>query len=148
MAEPKIHEVTQEELDSIDIRLEDLHNKRELNKKAIADARALGDLSENSDYDAAKAEQAVIDKDIAYYEDIKKKHRIIKAEKVEVRFIETNTTKVFELVGVLGTDPANGKISTEAPLAKAIKGKISGSIVTYKTGSGRDITVEVVRYIE
>ena len=121
--------------------------EREQNKIALQEARALGDLSENSDYDFAKSEQARIETRIKQIEEIIKNHTIISGEKIEIEFLETGQVKVFQIVGVLETDPANGKISTETPIAKAIKGKKAGDMLTYKGGNGKEIQIKIKGYV-
>lgn len=107
--------------------------------KQIQIAREHGDLSENADYDAAKNEQAKIEGRIQEIEQILSKSKIIsevnntKDNKIRIRSkikyldLENKQEYECEIVGTVETDPSNGKISNESPLAKAILEKEVGN---------------------
>ena len=144
MAEQK-YQVTEQGLINYKNELEHLNTvEREQNKIALQEARALGDLSENSDYEYAKKEQGRIDERIAQLEDIIKNHVIIQEEWVKVLFVESGIEKKFQIVGVLEADPEKEKISAASPLIKALKGHHPGEEVTYTSGSGKKVTVKII----
>lgn len=98
--------------------------------KALKEARALGDLSENSDYDAARNEQAQVEARIKELE-FKLEHSTIaeatKSDKVNIGNVVTITyddgeIEEYKIVGSLEADPFSNKISNESPIGKAILG--------------------------
>ena len=124
---------------------------REDVKKQLAEARAQGDLSENADYDAARARQAEVEGRIAEIESILNNCEIItekknpKGEKriglgstVEIEFIDAGEgapkTATYTIVGTVESDPFNGKISNASPIGAALIGKKEGDIVEIKAG--------------
>ncbi len=97
----------------------------------IQDAREQGDLSENADYDAAKNEQGHIEEEIQKIKDILDNYELIDSKVVDTKKVTIGTTVTyldfsdnkeytFTIVGSEGSDPENGKISNESPLAKTI----------------------------
>lgn len=105
----------------------------------LVEARALGDLSENADYDAAREGQARIEARIKEIEAILGNYELIK-EKVSSKVVQIGCTVVikmidfdeeekYEIVGVIEADPLENKISNESPLAKAILGHKIGEVV-------------------
>jgi len=107
--------------------------------KELVEARALGDLSENADYDAAREGQARIESRIKEIEAILGNYELIK-EKVStktvqigsyvtIKMIDFNEEEKYEIVGVIEANPLENKISNEAPLAKAVLGHKIGEIV-------------------
>ena len=144
MAEHKMHEITAQYLEKCKQELDHLKNVEvEENKRALQEARALGDLSENSDYDFAKAEQGRINARIEVLEDIIKYHIIIAEEWYTVS-IDGGKQVALQLVGVLEADPEESKISKESPIGKAITGHIDGEEVQYLSGAGTKHTVKII----
>lgn len=109
-------------------------------------ARGYGDLSENSEYDEAKNEQAKIEARIIELESILKNVEIITDIKgaktvmvgitVTVRNEKTGKEAEYKLVGSTEADPRNGKISDECPVGKALLGKKVGDKAIAETASG------------
>ena len=115
---------------------EELNHLKEVKRpeviKALKDARALGDLSENADYDAARNEQAQVEGRIKELEILLEKAELI--EKKDTDKVELGTTvkikyvdddddvEEYRIVGSKEADPSNDKISNESPLAKALMG--------------------------
>ena len=107
--------------------------------KELVEARALGDLSENADYDAAREGQARIESRIKEIEVILSNYELIKEKGstktvqvgsfVTVKMIDFDEEEKYEIVGVIEANPLENKISNEAPLAKAILGHKIGDIV-------------------
>lgn len=120
---------------------------------SLKDARALGDLSENAEYDAARTEQALVESKIQELEAMTENAIIIKEVKtdkvaigthVELQYPEDNDTEVFSIVGSKEADPFNNKISNESPIAKAILGLSVGARVTVDSPNGK-YDVKIVR---
>ena len=107
--------------------------------KELVEARALGDLSENADYDAAREAQGRIEARIQEIEAILGNYELIKEKSttksvqigsyVTVKMIDFDETDKYEIVGVIEANPLENKISNESPLAKAILGHKIGEIV-------------------
>ncbi len=113
----------------------------------IKEARSFGDLSENSEYDEAKNEQARIESRITELEVMLKDAVILEeatdktakvglGSKVTVLDVELNEEDVFTLVGSAEADPMNGAISDESPVGKALLGAKKGQIVVAETPMG------------
>ena len=131
--------------------------RREENKKEISTARSFGDLSENSEYDEAKNEQAKIAARIAELEDmIAHAHVIDEAEQdasvvglgsdVVVRVKETAQEKTYHIVGSYEADPFTGKISDVSPIGRALMGARKGDALAVELPGGKilNMTVESV----
>lgn len=132
---PDGYQKLQEELERL------LKVNRPQNIKAIAEARAHGDLSENAEYHAAKERQSFIEGRI---QEIKTKlalaHVIDPSKisqdkaafgaKVKVLDVNTDEEKIFTLVGPEESDIKNQKISIHSPVGKSLIGKTVGDIVT------------------
>ena len=110
-------------------------------------ARGYGDLSENSEYDEAKNEQAKIEARIVEIEamlknaeiitDIKGAPKIVKVgAKVKVLDIELNDEFEYHIVGSTEADPRKNKISDESPVGKALMGKKSGQEAVVEAPAG------------
>ena len=133
MSEDKIY-VTEEGLKKLQDEYDNLvHVVREEVKAELAEARSLGDLSENADYDAARDKQSQVESRIAqleqmlqpgHYEIINKKTGRSKTvsigSTVTIRFLDTKDEGTYTIVGSTEADPLNGKLSNETALAKAI----------------------------
>ena len=131
---PQGFKALQDELDFlINVRVEE-------NKKEISTARAYGDLSENSEYDAAKQEQAVIHARIDELKEMIKNAVVVDESQIDeskvsvgsivVLFnVERNKEFTYHIVGSYETDPANGKISDSSPIGAALLGAREGDEV-------------------
>ena len=107
--------------------------------RELVEARALGDLSENADYDAAREAQARIEARIQEIEAILGNYELIKEKSstksvqvgssVTLKMIDFDETDTYEIVGTIEANPIENKISNESPLAKAIIGHKVGEIV-------------------
>ena len=111
--------------------------------EALQAARAQGDLSENADYDAARAKQAEVEGRIKEIEDIlnnaeiieessKRSNKVALGSTVTLKFLDSGEEKEFMIVGTVESDPFNGKISNSCPLGEAIVGKAVNDIVEVK----------------
>ena len=139
--------VTSEGLEEMKKELEELKTvKRPEVINALKDARALGDLSENAEYDAARSEQALVENKIKELEMMIEHATIIedvKTDKVRVgttvtiEYIDDKETEVYSIVGSKEADPFENKISNESPIAKAIMSKKVGDIVSVDSPNGK-----------
>lgn len=121
--------------------------KRKEMAEKIKLARSYGDLSENSEYDDAKNEQAIMEARIRDIEATLKNYELIDenddntqhvrlSSRVKVEMLKTGTTREFKIVGVNEVNPAEGKISDESPVGKALVGHSEGDVVEAETPSG------------
>lgn len=147
--------LTQSGYDQHQAELEELKGPiREKNLQDLKEARSMGDLSENADYDAARNEQARIETRIKEIENILKNSTIIQennrsriisiGKNVGLLFVNQKLEKSFKIVGSVEADPLNNLISDESPLGKALIGKKKGQTVNYKAETGKDITVDIL----
>ncbi len=148
MAETKIVTVTNEGLQKMKEELEYLKNvKRREIVESIGIARSFGDLSENSEYDEAKNEQAKVEAQIAELEENLKHVKVISGEeiqtdtvnigaKVTVLDLDRQTESHYTLVGSTEANPLEGKISDQSPIGKAIIGAKAGDTVVFSIPSG------------
>ena len=120
-----------------------IDNKRADIKVQLADARAQGDLSENADYEAARARQAEVEGKIIQIEGIlnwceiigdapKNSNRIGLGSVVAIKDLETQEEETYTITGTTEADPINNKISNISPLGEALIGKKPGDIVDVK----------------
>lgn len=154
MLQNQPHELTVKGKNDLEKELKQLREvDRVENIKALQEARAQGDLSENADYDAARDQQGKINSRINEIEAILKNYVIIQKDKtgvistgstVEVRFAGDDETEKYRIIGTLQTDPLSGKISNQSPLGKALIGKKVGQSVDFKSETGKEFTVEIV----
>lgn len=146
MSEKKIY-LTQEGLSELKSELNELINvKRPENIQAIKEARALGDLSENADYDAAKNDQAEIEGRIKRIETMLENVEIISnvatdkvalGVTVAIKYCDDeDEIDEYKIVGSQEADPFMSKISNESPIAKAIMNKRVGDIVEVESPNG------------
>ncbi len=129
--------------------------ERPKNLKAIAEARAHGDLSENAEYHAAKERQSFLEGKILELQDIISRAEVIDprtcrgtgvvfGREVVVYDLEADKELRYQVVGPYESDPSNGRISIQSPLGKALLGRNVGEEVKVVTPSG----VKVFEIIE
>ena len=120
--------------------------RKEVSEK-IKVALSFGDLSENSEYDEAKNEQAKVEARIAEIEAILKNAKIIEEEiidtdsihvgsKVKIFEVAYDEENVYHIVGSTEADPKENRISDESPIGKAILGHKAGDTVDAETPAG------------
>ena len=147
MSERKKIFLTEEGYNELKEELNDLINvKRPENINAIKEARALGDLSENADYDAARNEQAEIEAKIKKLEMILENVNIIEeistdevgiGNTVKISYVDDeDETDEYKIVGSQEADPFESKISNESPIAKALMGHKVGDTVSVESPNG------------
>ncbi|MGO3582673.1 MAG: transcription elongation factor GreA [Lacticaseibacillus paracasei] len=108
-------------------------------------ARGFGDLSENSEYEAAKDEQSTLENRIVTIQTMLRYAEIIDSKAVaknevslgkKVTFEEDGDEETYEIVGAAEADAFNGKISNESPIAQGLIGRKVGDKVTISTPGG------------
>ena len=113
--------------------------------KALKDARALGDLSENADYDAARNEQAQIEARIQQLEKMLENVSIISevsketvgiGNTVSIKYVDDDEEEEYKIVGSQEADPFESKISNESPIAQALFDHKVGDVVTVDSPNG------------
>ncbi len=141
--------VTKQGFEALKKELENLKkNERPQNIKAIEEARAHGDLSENAEYAAAKDRQGFIEGRISELgfklanidiieTDKLPKDRAVFGCKVVLENIETGEDVSYQLVGPDESDIENGRISVSSPLGKAIIGRKPGDELTLEVPGGK-----------
>ena len=147
MAE-KAYYVTEEGLAALQAELEDLKvNRRKEVAEKIKEALSFGDLSENSEYDEAKNDQAILEARIADLEVMVSNARVIEkenlaADTVHIVFVKTKRAdgseaeRSFSIVGSNEANPRQGKISDESAVGKALVGAKVGQTVEVETPAG------------
>lgn len=138
--------LTQQGLDDLKKELDDLINvRRPENIQAIKEARALGDLSENAEYDAARNEQAEIEGRIKQLEKMLENVSIITdvgtdtvsiGNTVSIKYVDDDEEDEYKIVGSQEADPFESKISNESPIAKALLNHKVGDVVTVESPNG------------
>ena len=138
---------------------EELHyletEKREEIGERIRVAREFGDISENSEYDDAKDEQACLESRIAEISSIlanaqivdspKKSNKVHIGSTVTLMDLATQKERVFTIVGGAEADAANGKISNESPLGRAVLGHKKDEEISYEGPTGRTMKFKLVK---
>ena len=131
---------------------QDLENMKTVRRKEVAErlkqAIGFGDLSENSEYDDAKNEQAFIEGEIQRMEEMLINVVVIEdgakeddgtitiGSKVVIRFVGDDEEEEYKIVGTVEADPMNNRISNESPVGKAIIGHKAGDIVDIEVPTG------------
>lgn len=148
--------LTKEGLARLERELEVLKTqKRREVAERIKAARELGDISENSEYDDAKNEQAFIEGRIAALEKTLRRARVVSSEeaqdgavvlgsRVRVRDVELGEEMEYRVVGSAEADPSDNRISNESPVGKALMGHREGEIVAVKVPDGT-IQLEILQ---
>jgi transcription elongation factor GreA len=115
--------------------------------RAISEARAHGDLSENAEYHSAKERQSFIEGRVMELEDKLSRAQVIDVSKLSGKVVkfgatvtvvdeDTDQKAKYQIVGDLEADFAKGRISISSPLARALIGKTNGDTVEVNTPSG------------
>ena len=122
---------------------------------ALKDARSLGDLSENAEYDAARNEQATVEGRIVVLEQQVKNAKVISGTHKHVKTVQVGHTitlyntqtkqdEVYTIVGSTEADPLEGRISNESPVGKGSLGKAVGEKIDIAVPEGR-ATYEITK---
>lgn len=147
--------VSKEGLKKLETELEQLKTvKRREVAERIKVAREFGDISENSEYEDAKNEQAFIEGRIQTLEKMLRQARVIDqadadpehvhvGSKVTVEDLEDKSQEEYEIVGSTEADPSKNRISNESPVGKALLGATAGTVVEVSAPVGK-IRLKVV----
>ncbi|GEL06791.1 transcription elongation factor GreA [Salisediminibacterium halotolerans] len=152
MAEEK-HYMTEEGKQKVQEELDYLKTER---RKEVVErikiARSFGDLSENSEYDSAKEEQAFVEGRIQQLETMLRNSEIIEEDEdnsvvslgktVSFKEVPNGDEEAYTIVGRAEADPLEGKISNDSPMAQSLLGKAVGEEITVTTPGG-DMKVEI-----
>jgi transcription elongation factor GreA len=147
---PTVKEVilTAEGYEKLKQEIEYLSNeKRREVAERIRIAREFGDIAENSEYDDAKNEQAMLEHRIATLEERLRSARVIEANEVtadvvsigshvRLKDVDANQTIEYHIVGSAEANPAEYRLSNESPVGKAIMGRKKGETVEVTTPRG------------
>ncbi|MBT3293029.1 transcription elongation factor GreA [Candidatus Peregrinibacteria bacterium] len=141
--------VTKEGLKNLKIELDNLKKVRRQEVAArLKEAISYGDLSENSEYEEAKNEQAFVEGRILELENKIKNAKIITDKKEKGKSVEIGSTvnitnktagtdpESFTIVGSTEANPTNRKISNESPIGRSLISRRKGEIVTIETPGG------------
>lgn len=141
--------MTKEGLDKLEHELEELKvvRRKDVAEK-IKQALAFGDLSENSEYDEAKNEQAQVEARIAQIEGMLKVARVVDNDsistdavsvgtKVKLLDVEFEEEEEYAIVGSSEADPSQNRLSYESPVGKALLGKKVGDLVEVDVPAGK-----------
>lgn len=141
--------VTKEGLEKLENELEELKvvRRKEVAEK-IKQALAFGDLSENSEYDEAKNEQAQVEARIAQIEGMLKVARVVDdasistdavsvGTKVKLLDMEFEEEEEYAIVGSSEADPSQNRLSYESPVGKALLGRKVGEVVEVEVPAGK-----------
>ena len=144
----KEYKLTHDRLVELESELNYLKTTREKEvAELIKEARSFGDLSENSEYDEAKNEQAKLYGRIAEVENILAHAVVIDEEEqtsghiglgctIKVRELSTGETDVYLIVGSQEANPLLARISDDSPFGRAMIGRAKGEVVNVETPSG------------
>ncbi len=121
--------------------------KRREVAERIKSAREFGDISENSEYDDAKNEQALLESRIAKLKEQLRSARVIDTSdipkdvvsigsKVKVKYVDDGETDEYEIVGSAEADPGNRRLSNESPVGRAVLGHKKGDVVEVAAPAG------------
>ena len=142
--------ITKEGLEKIKAELENMKtNERKEVQRMIGEAKSYGDLSENSEYDAAKTKEAQLESKILELENKIKYAKIIDEKEisthqvqigclVKLYDVEFEEEVEYRIMGADESDPLNGKISNTSPVGKALLGKKVGDTVKVETPDGEN----------
>ena len=122
-------------------------------------ALSFGDLSENSEYDEAKNDQAKLEARIAEVEAMLKNAKVVDEQFIDKNVINIGTkftlldveydeVKEYQLVGSAESDPLNGKLADDSPVGKAVLGKKQGTTVTVVTPNGQELQFKIKKILK
>lgn len=148
MALMKEIKLTKEGLEKLELELDNLKTvrRKEVSEK-IKVALSFGDLSENSEYDEAKNEQAMVEARINEIESILKNVTVVNDDDISTDTVSIGTTvtvkclkndkvATYKIVGSTEASPLEKKISDESPVGKAVLGHKCGEVVEAEAPSG------------
>jgi len=140
--------ITQEGLEKLKAEIEHLSTvKRREVADRIKEAREFGDISENSEYDDAKNEQALLEQRIAQLEERLRRATLIDQTKIDTDVVQVGNlvhvkdqksgeSRKFQIVGPTEANPAEAKLSHESPIGKALLGHKRNEVVAIDVPRG------------
>ncbi|HXF44363.1 MAG TPA: transcription elongation factor GreA [Candidatus Paceibacterota bacterium] len=137
--------LSQEKYETLKAELEEMRTKgRQEIAKRLKQAKELGDLSENVEYQEAREQQARLEKNICEIEELLRTASIIKSSAgaatvrigTKVTVEKDGEKKTYSIVGSNEARPDMGMISNESPVGRSLLGHKAGDIVKVETGSG------------
>jgi transcription elongation factor GreA len=140
--------LTQDGYDKLKATIEELETtKRREVADRIREAREFGDISENSEYDDAKNEQALLEARIARLKEQLRSARVIDTSdipkdvvsvgsKVKVKDLDDGSTDEYQIVGSAEADPSARRLSNESPVGRAVLGHKKGDVVEVAVPAG------------
>ena len=147
----------QEGLEKLKAELEHLttDRRREVAER-IKEAREFGDISENSEYDDAKNEQAMLESKVAQIEERLRSATVVDTKKlgtdmvrigcvVHVKDQKSQKSLVFTIVGSAETDLATGKVSNESPVGQALLGQKRNDVVDVALPNGKKRKLKITK---
>jgi transcription elongation factor GreA len=149
--------LTPEGLEKLKQEIEYLSNdKRREVAERIKEAREFGDISENSEYDDAKNEQAMLEARIASLEDKLRSASVIDASElssdlvrvgsaVNVKDEDTSKSASYTIVGSTEANPSENKLSNESPVGKALLGHKKGDVVSVQLPNGNTRNLKITK---
>ena len=140
--------LTQDGYEKLKATIEELETtKRREVADRIREAREFGDISENSEYDDAKNEQALLESRIARLKEQLRAARVIDTSdipkdvvsvgsKVKVKDLDDGSTDEYQIVGSAEADPSAKRLSNESPVGRAVLGHKKGDVVEVAAPAG------------
>jgi transcription elongation factor GreA len=149
--------LTPEGLEKLKAEIEYLSNdKRREVAERIKEAREFGDISENSEYDDAKNEQAMLEARIASLEDKLRSASVIDASELSADVVRVGSvvnvkdegsgkSLQYTIVGSTEADPSQNRLSNESPVGKALLGHKKGESVAVQLPSGKTRDLKITK---
>ncbi|MCK9250190.1 MAG: transcription elongation factor GreA [Solirubrobacteraceae bacterium] len=152
---PKDVILTPEGLANLKAELKELSTtKRREVAERIKEAREFGDISENSEYDDAKNEQAMVERRILDIEEQLRSASVVDEARLSTDAVQVGTrvsvkdergkTKEYAIVGSAEADPKESKLSNESPVGRALIGQPQGATVTVTLPNGNTRKLEIL----
>ena len=124
-------------------------------KRSLAEARSFGDLSENSEYDEAKNEQAKVVARITELEELINHAKVIDESEIKADVVNLGSTVLvhdyeldeeveYKLVGTNEANPMLGRISDQSPIGSAMLGTVVGDVITVETPGG-ELKIKILK---
>jgi transcription elongation factor GreA len=146
--------LTREGFEKLKAEIEEMQTvRRHEVAERIKEAREFGDISENSEYDDAKNEQAMLEARIATLEERLRDATVIETDEISTDVVALGSTvdletpagkATYQVVGSAESDPDQARLSNESPIGRAIMGKKKGETVDVVTPSG-PIKVKILK---
>jgi len=149
--------LTQQGLDDLKQKIEHLSTvrRREVAER-IKEAREFGDISENSEYDDAKNEQAMLERQIAELEEKLRGAQVLDEDSVSTEVVsvgstvhvkdqKTDKSAKYKIVGSSEANPADHKLSNQSPVGKALIGKRRGDVVSVPVPRGPQRKLKITK---